>query len=147
MVLRPKPPNRASMVLRPNHQTSRDVSLPDFDCPSRQVIRAPRSASTLAILSQSTRSLHMFLRPSMSQVSATTACHPVIWSLDPSLMTALSPALSYSARHVHVRPSPPWSIGTARHHVRPFTTATGTRHGKSPLGLYLAVSFRIRSST
>src|SRR5579859_7844925 len=98
MVLRPKLPNQALMVLRPNHQTSRHVSPPDLDRPSRQVVRAPRSASTLTILSRSTRSLHVSLRSSMSQVSATTACHPAIWSLDPSITSAL-PRLPTGLRH------------------------------------------------
>ena len=45
MVLRPKPPNRST------HVTT------DFDRPSSQVVRAPRSTCAPGILSQSTRSL------------------------------------------------------------------------------------------
>ena len=125
----------------------RHVSPPDLDRPSRQVVRAPRSASTLAILSWSTRSLHVSLRPSMSQVSATTACHPAIWSLDPSLTTALPRRsvtqhdTSTSALHLHgpsarhittfaLSPQPP-VLGTASPHLvftSPSASGSAARH-------------------
>ena len=102
MVLRPKPPNRPPMVLRPKPPNRSTHVTTDLDRPSSQVVRAPRSTCAPGILSQSTRSLHVFLRPSMSQVSATTACHPAIWSVSPSLTSALHRSRSISTAR------PPW---------------------------------------
>ena len=80
----------------------RHVSPPDLDRPSCQVVRAPSSACAPVISTRSTRSLHALLRSSMYQVSATTACHPAIWSVSPSLMSALHRSQSISTAR------PPW---------------------------------------
>ena len=85
-VLRPKPPNRAAS------------SVPCTRPPPTRVL-PPQTSTAVAL---STRSLHVSSRSSMSQVSATTACHPAIWSLSPSLTSALHHSRSIGTAR------PPW---------------------------------------
>ena len=141
VVLRPKPPNRPPMVLRTNQQTSRHVPPPDLDRPSRQVIRAPRSASTLAILSQvdtaidgfeakppNLRTVSRRLGPPGRQVirAPRSACASAVvaQSTRPppcsrtcrchSSQPMASPGDLVPRSKLHARPSPPRSVSTTR---------------------------------
>ena len=94
-----KPPNRPPVVLRPKPRNPLDTCHRRLRPPGRQAIRASRPARTSAVLTRRHGHLHVSSPSSMSQVSATTASHPVIRSLGPSLTSALH-RTGPSARHV-----------------------------------------------
>ena len=115
VVLRPKPPNRATSIVPRTHP------------PPTRVLPSQTSAA----LTQSTRSLHASSYLSMSQVSATTACHPAIRSLDPSLTSAL-PRLPAGLRHgtsslIFTSPSASGSAARHLHNTSQENTSHDTR--------------------
>src|SRR5579859_5928903 len=73
----------------------------------------------------------VFLRPSMSQVSATTACHPAIWSRSPSLTSALHRSRSISTAR------PPWP--SPRHRLPDPQLGTCTSRTKKHVARHTAV--------
>src|SRR5579859_6297556 len=103
MVLRPKPPNLPTRVTtgpRSPEPPSRPTSALCFDARHLVLVDTvtPRVLAPVDVPSVS----HNGLPPGDLVPRSKRHDHP-------------SPVLGYSARHVHVRPSPPWSIGTTRH--------------------------------